>query len=130
MTDPIGDMLTRLRNAQNQKFETVEFPASRVKLDILKILKEEGYIKNFAVRKRKSFNVIKVFLKYTPEGQPSFEKMIRVSKPGRRIYIDSKSIPTIAGGAGLAVVSTSQGIMGSNEARTRRLGGELICKIW
>jgi small subunit ribosomal protein S8 len=129
MTDTISDLLTRLRNAKKQKFESVEMPDSRMKQSILKILKSEGYIRNYSVRKRKSYSVIKVLMKYTPEGTPSFDKIDRVSRPGRRVYVDKKSIPTIAGGMGVAIISTPQGLMTSKEARKRGVGGELICKI-
>ncbi|MFA6451492.1 MAG: 30S ribosomal protein S8 [bacterium] len=129
MTDTTSDLLTRLRNAKKQKFESVEMPDSRVKQSILKILKSEGYIRNYSVRKRKSFGVIKVLMKYTPEGEPSFDKIDRISKPGRRIYVDKNNIPTIAGGMGTAIISTSQGMMTTTEAKKRGVGGELICKI-
>ena len=130
MTDPISDMLTRLRNAQRQQFEVVEMPASRMKQDILKILKAEGYIKNFAVRKRKKHSILKVFLKYTPEGEPAFERIERVSKPSRRIYVDRKNVPVVAGGMGTAIISTSSGVMTSQEAIQKGCGGEVICRVW
>jgi len=130
MTDPIADMLTRMRNASRQSFEFTEIPASQSKQNVLSILKREGYIKNFAVRKRKNFNVIKVFLKYTPEGEPAFERIERVSKPSRRVYVSKEEIPLIAGGMGMAVISTSLGVMSSQEARKKGVGGEVICQIW
>jgi small subunit ribosomal protein S8 len=130
MTDPIADMLTRLRNAQRQNFESVEMPASKMKLEMLKIMKAEGFIKNYAVRKRKSHNVIKVFLKYGPDGEPAIEKLARVSKPSRRTYIDKRNIPLVAGGMGTAIISTSGGLMTSQEARKKGVGGELICTMW
>lgn len=130
MVDPISDMLTRLRNAKSQGFATVEMPASRLKTEILKILKKEGFIKNFVVRKRKGHNVLKVYLKYSDEGESSFDYVQRVSKPGRRVYVDKKSIPLVAGGMGIAVMSTSQGVMTGHEARRRQIGGEVICNIW
>ncbi len=129
MTDPISDLLTRLRNAKKQKFETVEMPDSKLKQSVLKILKNEGYIRNYAVRKRKSFSVIKVFMKYTPEGEPAFDKIERVSRPGRRIYVDKDNLPVVAGGMGTAIVSTSSGVMTSHEAKQKGVGGEVICKV-
>lgn len=130
MTDPVADMITRMRNAARQHFEFTEMPASKLKQEILKVLKKEGYIKNYAVRKRKNFNVLKVFLKYTPEGTPAFEKIERISRPGRRVYVDKDSMPFIAGGMGMAVVSTSKGVLSSHEAKKRGFGGELLFKIW
>ena len=129
MTDTISDLLTRLRNARKQKFESIEMPDSRMKQNILKILKSEGYIRNYSVRKRKSYNLIKVFMKYTPEGEPAFEKIERISRPGRRTYVDKNRIPVVAGGMGTAIISTPQGLMTSKEAKKRGVGGELICKI-
>ncbi len=130
MVDPISDMLTRMRNAKDQSFATVEMPASRMKMEILKMLKKEGFIRNFVVRKRKGHNVLKVYLKYTDEGVPSFDYITRISKPGRRVYVDKNNIPLVAGGMGITVVSTSQGIMTGHEARRRKIGGEVVCNIW
>ena len=128
-TDPIADLLTRLRNGAKQKFASVEMPASRLKMEVLKILKREGYIKNFVTRKRKNFNTLKVYLKYSEAGENSFEKIDRVSKPGRRVYVDKKTIPIIAGGMGMAVISTSRGLLTSQEAYKRGLGGEVMFKV-
>lgn len=130
MTDTIADMLTRLRNGASQQFASVDMPASRMKVEILKLLKREGYIKNFVTRKRRSFNVLKVYLKYTEDGVCAFEKIMRVSKPGCRVYVDKKNIPIVAGGNGTAIISTSSGLLTSQEAWKRGLGGEVICKIW
>ncbi len=130
LTDPIADMLTRIRNGKDQKFASVEMPASKLKMEILRILKAEGYIKNFVIRKRKGINYIKVYLKYTEDNSPSFDHLVRNSKPGRRIYVDQNDIPLIAGGRGMAVISTSQGLMTGKEARSKGIGGEFICSIW
>ena len=129
MTDPVGDLLTRLRNARKQKFETVEMPDSKLKQSVLKILKNEGYIRNYAVRKRKSFNVLKVFMKYTPEGEPAFDELDRVSRPGRRVYVDKNNLPVVAGGMGTAIISTSGGVMTTQEAKKKGVGGEVLCKV-
>lgn len=123
-------MFTRLRNAKDQKFATTELPASRLKAEILKLLKREGYIRNYVVRKRGGHNRLKVFLKYTEAGDPSFDKIERVSKPGRRVYVAKNEIPRVAGGMGTAILSTSSGLITDVEARRMGLGGELICKIW
>ncbi len=129
MNDTLSDMLTRIRNAKKQRFESVEMADSKLKQAILKILKSEGYIKNFAVRKRKNYNLIKVTMKYTPEGEPVFDRIDRISKPGRRIYVDKQNLPVVAGGNGIAVVSTSLGVMTASEAKKKGVGGELLLKV-
>jgi small subunit ribosomal protein S8 len=129
VNDTIADMLTRIRNGAKQKFATVDMPASRMKVEVLKILKREGYVKNFVTRKRKSFNILKVYLKYTEQGECAFDTITRVSTPGRRIYVDKKNIPIVAGGFGTAIISTSRGLLTSQEAFKKGLGGEVICKI-
>jgi len=130
VNDPIADMLTRIRNGAKQKFASVDMPASRMKMEVLKILKREGYIKNFVTRKRKSYNMLKVYLKYSETGECSFEKIERVSTPGRRTYVDKKTIPIVAGGNGTAIISTSRGLLTSQEAAKRGLGGEVVMRIW
>ena len=130
MVDPISDMLTRIRNAKNQNFATVEFPASRMKSEILKIMKREGYIRNYVVRKRGGHNRLKVFLKYTEEGEPSFDNLQRISRPGCRVYVDSRNIPMVAGGMGTAIMSTSKGLMTDKDAREQGIGGEVLCRMW
>jgi len=130
MSDPISDMLTRLRNAKDKNFATVELPASRTKTEVLKILKKEGYIRNYVVRKRGGHNKLKVFLKYTDEGVPSFDYIERVSKPSRRVYVDKRNIPMVAGGMGTAILSTSKGMMSDKDAREQGVGGEVVCQLW
>ena len=130
INDPIADMLTRIRNAARAGHATVDMPASRLKVEVLKILKREGYIKNFVTRKRKAFNVLKVYMKYTEDGDCAFELIERVSKPGRRVYVDKNCIPIVAGGYGTAIISTSRGLLTSQEAFRRGVGGELLCKIY
>jgi len=130
MVDPISDMLTRIRNAKKQNFATVEFPASRMKTEILKIMKREGYIRNYVVRKRGGHNRLKVFLKYTEKGEPSFDNIQRISRPGRRIYVDSKNIPAVAGGNGISILTTPRGVMTDKDARKQGVGGELLCRLW
>jgi small subunit ribosomal protein S8 len=130
INDPIADMLTRIRNGARQKFNTVDMPASRLKVEVLKILKREGYIKNFVTRKRKAYNILKVYLKYAEDGTCAFEKLDRVSTPGRRVYVDKNTIPIVAGGYGMAVISTSRGLLTSQEAHKKGVGGEVLCRVY
>lgn len=129
ITDPIADMLTRIRNAQMARHESVEFPASRIKLDILRILKDEGYIKDFRVRREGARRVVKVWLKYIDQ-KPMLSGLKRVSKPGRRIYVGKDEIPKVLDGVGVAVLSTSQGVLPDRQARQRGVGGEVLCFVW
>jgi len=129
VTDPIADMLTRIRNAIMVKHDDVLVPASRTKLAIAKILKEEGFIDDYGILKGKPQPMIKVRLKYT-DGQPALLGLERVSKPGLRVYVGRREIPRIYGGLGIAILSTSKGIMLGQEAWRRSLGGELLCYIW
>ena len=129
VTDPIADMLTRLRNAIMVKHDDVLVPASRTKLAIAKILKEEGFIDDYGILKGKPQPMIKVRLKYT-DGQPALLGLERVSKPGLRVYVGRREIPRIYGGLGIAILSTSKGIMLGQEAWRRSLGGELLCYVW
>ena len=130
MTDPIADMLTRIRNANMAKLEKVDVPASKMKIELTKILKEKGFIKSFKVLRDRKQGVIRVSLKYL-EGQ---EKVItglkRISKPGRRIYVDKTEIPRVMGGYGIAILSTSKGIMTDEVCRREGVGGEVLCSIW
>lgn len=130
MTDPIADLLTRIRNGLMAKLERVDIPASKMKISIALILKEEGYIKNFKVIKDDKQGVLRVFLKYTPERAPVIQGIKRVSKPGCRVYVGSKDIPPVLSGLGVGIVSTSKGLMSDREARRQNVGGEMICAIW
>jgi len=129
VTDPIADMLTRIRNAIMVKHDDVLVPASRTKLAIAKILKEEGFIDDYGILKGKPQPMIKIRLKYT-DGQPALLGLERVSKPGLRVYVGRREIPRIYGGLGIAILSTSKGIMLGQEAWRRSLGGELLCYVW
>lgn len=129
MTDPIADMLTRIRNALMARHDSVEFPASRIKLDILHILKEEGYIKDFRVRRDGPRRKVKVWLKYMDK-KPVLSGLKRVSKPGRRVYVGKDEIPKVLNGVGVAVLSTSQGVLPDHQARRRGVGGEVLCFVW
>jgi len=130
MTDPIADLLTRLRNAAREKHEKVEIPASRVKANIVRVLKEEGYIKNFRLQREEGRPTIKVFLKYTDEGQSVIQGIRRVSRPGLRKYSGYDSIPRPLSGAGIAILSTSKGVMTGQKARSQKIGGELLAEVW
>ena len=128
--DPIGDMLTRIRNAQMRSLSSVKIPASKVRAKILEVLKKEGYISDYKLSSdEKEKNSLSVDLKYD-NGNPVIKEIKRVSKPGRRIYAKADSIPTIQNGLGVAIVSTSKGIMSDNEARNQNIGGEIICRVF
>tara|TARA_Y100000590_G_C15185859_1_gene813055 strand:+ start:153 stop:551 length:399 start_codon:yes stop_codon:yes gene_type:complete len=129
-TDPIADMITRIRNAQLRTLNTVNIPNSKFRARILDVLKEEGYISDYKLtpdKKNKGFLVVN--LKYN-NGSPVIREIRRVSKPGRRIYTRANSIPRIQSGLGIAIVSTSKGIMSDNTARSQNIGGEIICKVF
>jgi len=130
MTDPIADLLTRLRNAQlaGNKTTIIE-PASKIKLNILKLLKREGYLENIDVKSKDNKPFYEVDLKYVNK-KPAISALVRVSRPGQRVYTKKGNVPYILQGFGLAVVSTSKGLMTDKEARKKGLGGELICKVW
>ncbi len=130
MTDPIADMLTRIRNGNLAKQDKVDIPASNFKAGIAKVLKNEGYIKNSKIIKDRKQGLLRVYLKYGPKNERTIEGIKRVSKPGRRIYSGFEEIPKIRGGLGIMIISTSKGIMTDREARKKKMGGELICSIW
>ena len=130
MTDPISDMLTRIRNAIIARHSSVRIPNSKIKIDILRVLKEEGYIKDCKTAEENSFKVIDVDLKYHGARKESVVKnLTRVSKPSRRVYVKSGDIPRVKGGLGTSIISTSKGIMAGKNAREQGLGGEFICTI-
>ena len=130
LTDPIGDMFSRIRNGQMRLLASIDVPASNFRLQILEVLKSEGYISNFFIEKKENNKKnLKVDLKYY-EGNPVIKEIKRVSKPGRRIYSRADSIPKIQNGLGLAIVSTSKGIMTDNDARNQNVGGEIICRVF
>lgn len=130
MTDPIADMLTRIRNGNLAKQDKVDIPASNFKAGIAKVLKNEGYIKNSKIIKDRKQGLLRVYLKYGPKNERTIEGIKRVSKPGRRIYSGFEEIPKIRGGLGIMILSTSKGLMTDREARKKKMGGELICSIW
>lgn len=130
MTDPIADMLTRIRNAIHRKHEMVEVPASRLKLEVIKIFEEEGLIQRYELVDRNSHKMIRIHLKYAGGKQPVIRGLQRISKPGRRIYVGKDAVPTVRGGLGLAIVSTSQGVVTDRESKRRKIGGEVLCYVW
>ncbi|MDX2177815.1 MAG: 30S ribosomal protein S8 [Candidatus Sumerlaeia bacterium] len=131
MTDPIADMLTRIRNANSAGHDHVDIPASRVKVSIARILKDEGFIKYYKViRQNGKSGHIRVFLKYGPAKERVIGGLDRVSKPGMRRYLKSTEIPRVMGGLGITILSTSAGIMTGNEARQKHVGGEILCTVY
>jgi small subunit ribosomal protein S8 len=130
LTDPIADMLTRIRNAVLIRAEKVDIPASRMKLEIAKIMKEEGFIRAYKILKDKKQGILRITLKYTPENQPIIAGLKRISKPGRRVYTDKDAIPMVMAGVGISVLSTSRGVLGDKACRREKVGGEILCYIW
>lgn len=129
VTDPIADMLTRIRNAALIKAEKVDVPASRIKLEIAKILKEEGFIRAYKILKDKRQGILRLTLKYL-DNENVISGLRRVSKPGRRVYVGGKAIPRVMGGVGIAILTTSRGILSDKACRRESLGGEVICYVW
>jgi small subunit ribosomal protein S8 len=132
MTDPLADFLTRIRNGIHAAHETVEVPASKVKAELARILAEQGYIESWAVAPRADGvgDVLVVRLKYTRERHPAISGLQRVSRPGRRTYVDAGHIPKVLGGMGTAIISTSHGVMTGHEARSAGVGGEVLARVW
>lgn len=129
-TDPITDLLNRLRNAMTAGHERVDVPASRLKEDLVRVLSEEGYVASYRRVEEKGRPIIRVGLKYDPEGEPIVVGLERVSRPGRRVYAAAKEMPEVLGGLGTSIVSTSRGILTGRQAREQRLGGEILCNVW
>ena len=130
VSDPIADMLTRIRNAVMVRHDSVLIPSSKTKLAIAKVLKEDGFISDFHVLRGKSNRVIKIQLKFSDKKQPILAGLERVSKPGLRVYVERKEIPRVLGGLGIAILSTSKGIMTGQQAWRQGTGGELLCYVW
>ena len=130
MTDPIADLLTRIRNALKAKHVKMDIPFSKMKLEIAKILKEEGYIKDFKAIEDPKQGMLEISLRYTREGKPAITGLQRISRPGRRVYCDKNEIPYVLGGYGVAILSTSQGIMTGKQSKIKRIGGEVLCSVW
>ena len=130
VSDPIADMLTRIRNAIMVRHDSVLIPASRMKLSIARVLKEEGFISNYEVLRGKPHRVMRIHLRYSDDNQPILSGLERVSKPGLRVYVGRKEIPRVSGGLGIAIVSTSRGVITGQQAWRQGIGGELLCYIW
>jgi small subunit ribosomal protein S8 len=130
MTDPIADLLTRIRNASREKHEKLEVPASRLKANVVRVLKEEGYIKNFRLSREEGRPVIKIYLKYTDDGLAVIQGIKRISRPGLRKYVGYESMPKPLSGAGIAIVSTSKGVVTGQKARAHKVGGEILAEVW
>jgi len=130
MSDPLADMLTRLRNAVMVKFDSVEMPLSSVKIDIAKVLKDEGYIRDYQVTKGNVQGSLKIDLKYGPNKESVITGLKRISKPGLRKYTKVNDIPTVLNGLGIAIISTSKGVVTDKTARALKSGGEIICEVW
>lgn len=130
MTDPIADMLTRIRNANMALHDTVDMPSSRLKADIARVLEEQGYIAGYETGSDGTRSTLTVKLKYDDDRRRVITGISRVSKPGRRVYADKDSLPKVLGGMGVAIISTSQGLLTGHEARRRGVGGEVLCTVW
>jgi small subunit ribosomal protein S8 len=130
MTDPIADMLTRIRNANTAYHESVDVPASAIKIEIAKILAQEGYIRSFEVTKSNSHRVLNIKLKYGSNKERAITGLKRISKPGLRVYAKIDEVPKVLGGLGIAILATSKGILTDKNAREKRIGGEVLCFVW
>ncbi len=130
LTDPIADMLTRIRNANMAEKKDVQMPHSKIKSEVARLLKSEGFIKDYTMENESGKSVLKVFLKYTAEREPVIQGLRRISKSSCRKYVASDEVPRVLGGIGVAILSTSSGVMTDNEARKQHVGGEVLCYIW
>src|SRR4051812_599824 len=128
-SDPIADMLTRVRNAITARHQKVDVPASKLKMELARILKEEGYILNYKMADDGAQKTIRLYLKYTAANQPAISTIQRVSRPGCRVYVGSKEIPRVLGGLGINILTTPRGLMTGRDARKEHLGGELLCQV-
>ena len=130
MSDPISDMLTRIRNAGNSKFNSVDIPGSKLKTELARVLKDEGFIRNYKFIKDSKQGILRVYLKYDEKQTNAIYGLERTSKPSRRVYVSSKNIKPVLNGMGIAILSTSKGIMTDKKARAEKVGGEILCNIW
>ncbi len=129
-SDPVADMLTRIRNASRAEHEKVDIPSSKLKVRIAEILKDEGFIKNFRILEDSKQGVLRVYMKYGQGNEKVISGLVRVSTPGRRVYVTHDHIPSVLGGMGVALVSTSRGVVTDHEARRQRVGGEVLAYVW
>ncbi|MGH8458722.1 MAG: 30S ribosomal protein S8 [Nevskiales bacterium] len=130
LTDPVADFLTRIRNSIGARHSKLDVPASRLKTEIARILKEEGYIASFKATEEEGKKVLRVYLKYTPENESVISSLERVSRPGCRVYVKRTEIPRVLGGMGINILSTPKGVMTGQKARKQGVGGELLCQVW
>jgi len=130
ISDPIADMLTRIRNAGKAKFNSVDIPGSKLKTELAKVLKDEGYIRNYKFIKDNKQGILRLYLKYSEKGSHNILNLIRISKPSRRVYVKSKDIKQVYSGMGVAILSTSKGIITDKRARKENIGGEILCNVW
>jgi len=130
VTDSIADMLTRIRNANNTNKESVDIPASKLKVEIARVIKEEGYIKHYKVIKDNKQGILKIYLKYGSKGEKIISNLKRVSKPGCRVYVGKGEVPRVLSGFGISIISTSQGVMTGKKSKEMNVGGEVLCNIW
>ncbi len=130
MSDPVADMLTRMRNAIMAKYNRVDIPASRLKINVAKVMKAEGYIKNYKVIKDNRQGLLRVYLRYDEQARPVIQGLKRISKPGRRVFAGADDLPEVLNGLGVNIVSTSRGLMTDKQAREENVGGEVLCSIW
>ncbi len=129
-SDPISDMLTRIRNGMAARHNKVDIPGSKVKVELARILKEEGYVSNYRVANDDNKQLLKVYLKYRSDRKPVITRMTRVSKPSRRVYVNARNVPQVIGGMGVCVLTTSQGVMTGKQAREKGVGGEVLCTVY
>ena len=130
MTDPLADMLSRVRNAHRAGHDKVEVPSSRLKMGVAKVLKKEGFIKNYKLIQDNKQGILRIYLKYTDEDEPVIVGLKKVSRPGRRVYAGYEDIPPVRGGFGVTVLSTSKGIVSDKDAAVKKIGGEVLCQVW
>jgi len=130
LTDPVADFLTRIRNAITAKHQKVDVPASKLKMELARILKEEGYIANYKATEEQGHKLVRVYLKYGPDEEATISNLERVSRPGCRVYVGRNEIPRVLGGMGINILTTPKGVMTGRQARKEGVGGEVLCEVW
>ncbi|HEV8523896.1 MAG TPA: 30S ribosomal protein S8 [Terriglobales bacterium] len=130
LTDPVADFLARIRNAIHARHQKMDVPASKLKLEIARILKEEGYISNFKAVEENGHKILRVYLKYGPDNQAAISNLARISRPGCRVYVGRSEIPRVLGGMGINILTTPRGVMTGRQARKEGVGGEILCEVW
>ena len=130
LTDPVADMLTRIRNAASSRHQKVDVPASKLKTEIARILKEEGYISNYKAVEEEGHKIVRIYLKYSGGNESTISNLARISRPGCRVYVRRSEIPRVLGGMGINILTTPRGVMTGRQARKQGLGGEVLCEVW